>query len=410
MNRNAKEITNLKRIIPDLVSKEVEKQLKTKTTVNPEAAAALSDPFEREEEFPSLTHLIDLTSAPISPIEARPRFNSIMNYGAGTSQNTDVNRVNFGAENHRNVHESGMNSGAGNTGNPNNHGRSRTEVSIEKNVGKINKIFRKFPNRFEDQMHERKAKFGRAKTQFGLNLTVDDVKAEFPQDLSNWTMKRIFIDPANKLYRFNACRNYLAKGTGIDKEDIYIENVFCTVDDRKVIAWITADKHMIKELFKGAGTVKLERFSIFNSIPQGAKNRKKVLENLIKSYREHDPNIKYQIRTGYTDLKLMIKYVVENDFTFWREVKVEDIDAFRDVPERDLDTPDETEVTRDVMNETPPNNVFDWTEKKKKSQKKRKNMNLEQQQRKKSKNEYTMAIMAAKIRDYLNGTGRLPLE
>ena len=94
-------------------------------------------------------------------------------------------------------------------------------------------------------------------------------------DISQWTRRRIFTEPATKLIRIQAIKKYLSKGTGIPTDDIITDNIYCTVDDSKAIAWITTSESMILELFRGAAIKKERNFSIFSSIPQVAKERKK---------------------------------------------------------------------------------------------------------------------------------------
>ena len=110
---------------------------------------------------------------------------------------------------------------------------------------------------------------------------------------------------------------------------------------------------------------------MFSSIPQGAKERKREVEKLLKSFREHDRSLKYQIRNGTRDIKLMIKFQEENDFQYWKEIDIEQIDAFETVPDMELSTPNPDD-NREELNETPPKDMNEWTHNQKKNKQKRK--------------------------------------
>ena len=99
----------------------------------------------------------------------------------------------------------------------------------------------------------------------------------------------------------------------------------------------------------------------------------------------------------------MLKLQEKNDFQYWNEIKIKDIDALSIIPEIDLDTPTESIGDEEDLNETPPANIDEWTEKKAKENKKRNNLSPEQVQRKKSRNEYTPAKIIVRLREYLYG-------
>ena len=232
---------------------------------------------------------------------------------------------------------------------------SRPEMVVENKVSKAKPIKMK-DMKFNDQQHERTYKFSRARKQFGINVKISDIQEYYPYDISNLTKRRIFIEPAGKELRTKAIRNFIASGTGFQPEDIIIDNIFCTIDDSKVIAWVNTTEDMVLELFRGAAIVKKKDFSIFPSIPQGAKLRKKEVEKLIKTFREHDPSLKYQVRNGEDDIKLMLKFQEQNDFQYWTEVDIEEIDAFGVVPELELVTPKADDST-DPLTATPPKDL-----------------------------------------------------
>ena len=256
--------------------------------------------------------------------------------------------------------------------------------------------------KFNDQEHERRVKFDRARRQFGVNITIADVQDEYPFDISNWTKHRVFTEPATKSTRIHAIKKYIASGTGFNIDDIIVDNIYCTVDDNKVIAWVTSNERMVNELFRGAAIIKKENFSMFSSIPQGAKERKREVEKLLKSFREHDRSLKYQIRNGTRDIKLMIKFQEENDFQYWKEIDIEQIDAFETIPDMELSTPNPDD-NREELNETPPKDMNEWTHNQKKNKQKRKNMSPVQAERKRHRAEFTPLIMVRKLKEYLYG-------
>ena len=281
VSKNSHDIKNMKTSIPELIRREVELQLNALRRNTPmnvsdnanndnEDTLPAPDLFADEGEFPALTPtLLQLSN------NERPSYSQ-----AATP---------------------------------------RPEVIVESNAATFDGSARdtRRLTRFENQEHEREYKFSRSKKQIGLNLTAGDVRNYYPYDISTWTDRRIFRDPAYKVFRLNAVRNYLSRGTGIMNHNIHIDSIYCTIDNQKVIAWITSSERMIMEIFRGAAIVRLENFSVFASIPQGAKQRKKELEKLIQSFRVHNKNLKYQIRNGTRNLKLMLKFQEPNDFQFF---------------------------------------------------------------------------------------------
>ena len=99
----------------------------------------------------------------------------------------------------------------------------------------------------------------------------------------------------------------------------------------------------------------------------------------------------------------MLKFQEPNDFQFFREVSIDDIDAFNIIPEMELETPDAVDESPDQLNETPPTDMAGWQEKKRKENKKRKNLSPIQIERKRKRNEYSPANMVNRIYEYLYG-------
>ena len=150
------------------------------------------------------------------------------------------------------------------------------------------------------------------------------------------------------------------------------------------------------KLFQGAARVPLEGF-IFLLIQERAHKRKKATENLLKSFRQFQPNLKYQIRTGKDDIKLMLKIQEKNDFLYWKEVPLEYIDAFNEIPEMELETPDPESAENSENNEADrtvemsnPGDNEGWET----ATGKRKNMSPIQLERKKKKQEFSPENMA----------------
>ena len=144
--------------------------------------------------------------------------------------------------------------------------------------------------------------------------------------------------------------------------------------------------------------------------------RKKELENLIKSYREHEPNLRYQIRTGATDIKLMMKFQEPNDFQYWKQVQIEYADPNNTIPDMDYETPPTRNKSEECSTEETPEQVNDtnvkepeegdiWEE-----SRKRKERSPLQQEKKRMKQLYSPKNMTKRMKDYLNGTKLHPLD
>ena len=69
-------------------------------------------------------------------------------------------------------------------------------------------------------------------------------------------------------------------------------------------------------------------------IPIAAKNRRKAIEERLNKQRKSDKNLKFQIRPGESDLKILIKYKIDNLLIHnpYKEVKIEDFDPHMELP------------------------------------------------------------------------------
>ena len=94
-------------------------------------------------------------------------------------------------------------------------------------------------------------------------------------------------------------------------------------------------------MYQEAAIRRKEGFQIFSSIPVIAQRRKKDVLSYMKDINKEDENLKFQIRSGIDDLKLMIKYQPRGKYCHWRHVPIKLIDPFGMFEDFDLETSDE---------------------------------------------------------------------
>ena len=119
------------------------------------------------------------------------------------------------------------------------------------------------------------------------------------------------------------------------------------------MVWVTVSEEAVRRAFKWAARTRLEKFNI-------AKSSKKALQSLLNKFRLHEPTLKYQMRAGKNDIRLMMKNIERNNIQFWRDVPINYLDPTYNLPNLDLETPPNPEDI--VVEEDDEDNVDDSSE------------------------------------------------
>ena len=194
--------------------------------------------------------------------------------------------------------------------------------------------------KYRSRESERIEKYHKARQQFGINLTKEMVRSAFAEDIMNWPDSKVFIEPVYRKNILNALKNVLHIGTGVRVEYISIKAFHCTLDKDGAIAWVTMSEKINSMMYAGAAEQRISGFKMFASIPAGAIPRRRELVKILKDINNNNKCIKYQIRAGYQDIKLMLKYQEDNEYARWREVPLSTIDQCDSLPDFVHDTPD----------------------------------------------------------------------
>lgn len=139
---------------------------------------------------------------------------------------------------------------------------------------------------------------------------------------------------------------------------------------------------------------------MFASVPAGAKPRSREILRIMKDVNFINPNIKYQIRSGHEDLRLMVKIQYEGDYRHWKEISISEIDPLNAINDFVYETPDPSDppnvTTPDEEGRFSENDI--WME----VNGKRKRNSIEKLERKlRSRTEYPPATIAQIIANTL---------
>ena len=116
----------------------------------------------------------------------------------------------------------------------------------------------------------------------------------FTEDISSWDPTRVFTDPAYKAHRLRAMKEYLFFGTGVQKERLDIKAIHCSIEDGKIIAWVTLNERLNNILYREAAEKRRKGFKLFSSLPFSAQKRKK---DILKYLKDINSRPKYKIST-----------------------------------------------------------------------------------------------------------------
>ena len=115
--------------------------------------------------------------------------------------------------------------------------------------------------RYRNRESEKRDRFQKAKLQFGLTLTRDTVNPHFEEDVSSWSNSKAFIEPPYSRFRLRAIKHFLCYGTGVREDLLNISSMYCTLDGKNAIAWITmGSEKTIAMLYTGAASLRRPGF------------------------------------------------------------------------------------------------------------------------------------------------------
>ena len=87
-----------------------------------------------------------------------------------------------------------------------------------------------------------------------------------------------------------------------------------------------------RRLFGLSGRITKPNTYVIQSIPPNMIERRRAIVNKMEEIRKINPNLRYQIRLGKSDFRLLSKNYKETEYTRWRDVNLSVIDPLDTFP------------------------------------------------------------------------------
>ena len=146
------------------------------------------------------------------------------------------------------------------------------------------------------------------------------------------TDSKIFYCPTYFNFRISFAYNYLYEVFGLQKDEVNITDVKMCTKLSAQIMWITIGENSARHLFGLASRIQRNDLSVIQSIPPNMIERRKAISKKLKQIKEINPNLRYQIRLGKTDFRILSKNYKPTEYTRYREVAMSVIDPLDEFP------------------------------------------------------------------------------
>ena len=184
----------------------------------------------------------------------------------------------------------------------------------------------KYRPRYASALHERKSKFADFRKRLALRVEIEDFHRNSNTDLKHVADSVIFRGPNYHDLRVKTIVEMLSSNTGIHKGNFRIVELHISSKNFN-IAWIQFDNEsIVRNIFKQSAIIQSGNLNMFPVIPEMGINRKKSLENKLKSLQKLDSKLRYQIRLGESDFRVFIKIYHDGEYEKFREIPTEFID------------------------------------------------------------------------------------
>ena len=176
--------------------------------------------------------------------------------------------------------------------------------------------------KFISEDEEAKAMFLEHRRMMGIRITPEDIKPFIDQSDINMASSMIYKAPFLLGSRIKAIKHKIAMASSIKEEDLEVVDLFIT-NKSYDIAWITMDnEESVQEIFRKTAHLRFEEFNAFPKIPLKALKRKKSIEAILINQKKLNSKLRYQIRNGINDLRIMIKFHEPNEYSSYKEVPI----------------------------------------------------------------------------------------
>ena len=197
--------------------------------------------------------------------------------------------------------------------------------------------------RFASSLHEKKVKFEDFRKRLALRVEIEDFQRNSDVDISQHADSIILRGPSFHGLRVKTITNMLSENTGIHRGNFRIVELHVSSKNFN-IAWIQFDnEQIVRNIFKQSAIVQSGKLNMFPVVPEKGINRKKSIENKLKSLQKLDTKLRYQIRLGESDFRVFVKIYRDGEY-----------DKFREIPTEFVDPNDETEKIRTFTTNTLP--------------------------------------------------------
>ena len=132
--------------------------------------------------------------------------------------------------------------------------------------------------------------------QFFNHLSVIDTKNE-----------DLFYSDEHEPTRQDTAKDYLENWLLMKKNEVNIVSTKMAKDHTTGILWITLSEQDVNHIFRKAARVRNSKVKLHSFFPHQVWDRKVTLQNLCLLEKKKNPDFKFLIKPGVTDLELLTK-------------------------------------------------------------------------------------------------------
>merc|ERR1711954_20600 len=206
---------------------------------------------------------------------------------------------------------------------------------------------------FNSQSDEINFSFEDASLWIGFIMDIKDFR-KFIWDKKESDQSILFADKFDpdrrKTIKFN-----VEKHLAVNKQQIDILEYYITTKGG-LIAWCKLDPRMVTELHKRSAKAMLKDFKTATYIPKIARDRKSAVDKLLLTYKKDNPDFRYIVRNGPSDIRVLIKRFSEGNFLPFRELSLKVLGAIS--PIKPVTKPSFEELQKETEEVNPEDNFI----------------------------------------------------
>ena len=124
--------------------------------------------------------------------------------------------------------------------------------------------------------------------------------------------------------RIQAIQLKIQNQTWINIDQLKFDRYYITTKGG-ITAWIRMDPRLIKEIMRRASVAQNADFKTAVYVPPLARDRKHSIDSLMMDYKKVHKDIRYIVRNGQTDLKVLVKRISEGSRLPYREIDIKEL-------------------------------------------------------------------------------------